>query len=145
MSQEQLSGGKKKSISPSIKPLNISETLSQSKKTLDKVHVVHGANSQYFDLVGRSVGSVRKSLRDAMSIPSDAEAIVGGKKVNDDFILDAGQNLEFHKEAGVKGSRIMDRLRMSIISRDSSFKFMGFVFVFLVVVFIIFGLWSVFY
>ena len=85
MSQEQLPGGKKKSISPSVKPLNISETLSNSKKALNKVRVVHGANEQYFDVVGRSVGSVRKSLRDAMSIPSDAEAIVGGKKVSDDL------------------------------------------------------------
>ena len=138
MSQEQLPGGKKKSISPSVKPLNISETLSNSKKALNKVRVVHGANEQYFDVVGRSVGSVRKSLRDAMSIPSDAEAIVCGKKLSDDFILDSGQNLEFHKEAGVKGSRIMDHLRMSILRRESSFRFMGFLFLVAVLIIFIF-------
>ena len=68
------------------------------------MRVVHGANEQYFDnLEGKTVGSVRKSLRDVFNIPGDASALIGGKEVGDDFILEGGQNLEFTKEAGIKG------------------------------------------
>lgn len=91
---------------------DISESLARAQKTLGKVRVVHGPNEKYFDnLSGKTVGSVRKSLRDAFNIPGDATALVGGKEVGDDFVLASGQNLEFVKEAGVKGKR----LRLPII------------------------------
>ncbi len=83
---------------------NIDASLSRATSAMKKVRVVHGANEQYFDnLEGKTVGMVRKSLRDIFNIPGDAEALIGGKKVGDDFILEGGQNLEFVKEAGVKG------------------------------------------
>jgi hypothetical protein len=83
---------------------DIDATLSRATNMMKKVRVVHGANEQYFDnLEGKTVGSVRKSLREVFNIPGDAEALIGGKNVGDDFILEGGQNLEFVKEAGVKG------------------------------------------
>lgn len=83
---------------------DIDATLSRATKAVSKVRVVHGANEQYFDnLEGKTVGMVRKSLREVFNIPGDAEALIGGKNVGDDFVLEGGQNLEFVKEAGVKG------------------------------------------
>lgn len=83
---------------------NIEASLSRATSTMNKVRVVHGANEQYFDnLAGKTVGSVRKSLREAFNIPGDASALVSGKTVGDDHILESGTNLEFVKEAGVKG------------------------------------------
>lgn len=84
---------------------NIDSSLSLATRAMNKVRVVHGANEQYFDnLGGKTVGSIRKSLREAFNIPSDAEALIAGKSVGDDFVLEGGQNLEFVKEAGVKGN-----------------------------------------
>lgn len=79
-------------------------TLARSTNTMRKVRVVHGANEQYFDnLEGKTVGSIRKSLREVFNIPGDADALVDGKTVQDDFVLAGGHNLEFFKEAGIKG------------------------------------------
>jgi hypothetical protein len=83
---------------------DVSGVLARTDRALDKVRVIHGANERYFDhLSGKSVGTVRKSLRDAFNIPGDASALIDGKEVGDDFILQSGQNLEFCKFSGVKG------------------------------------------
>jgi hypothetical protein len=83
---------------------DIDATLARAAAVTQKVRVVHGANEQYFDnLEGKTVGSVKKSLREVFNIPGDAQALVANKEVGDDFILDGGMSLEFVKEAGVKG------------------------------------------
>ena len=83
---------------------DIEQTLSRAANVASKIRVVHGANEQYFDnLEGKTVGQVKKSLREVFNIPSDAEALIGNKSVGDDFVLEGGMNLEFFKEAGVKG------------------------------------------
>lgn len=83
---------------------DVSSVLARTSQALDKVRVIHGANERYFDhLTGKTVGSVRKSLRDAFNIPGDASALINGKEVGDDFILASGNSLEFVKMAGEKG------------------------------------------
>lgn len=106
MGQERMdsSDNNRRSADDSYRSPDIDETLARSNRSLNKVRVVHGANEQYFDsLEGKTVGQVRKSLRDAFNIPGDADALIQGKEVGDDFILEGGMNLEFVKEAGVKG------------------------------------------
>lgn len=110
MSQERIqSGGDRAVISGGLglsTSSNLSDVLSRSTKAVEKVRVVHGANEQYFDnLSGKKVEGVRRQLRDVFNIPSDADAIVDGKVVTEDFVLAAGQNLEFSKAAGTKGAR----------------------------------------
>lgn len=107
MSQDRMDAvaGPKTISGSDYQPPDIESTLSRAKSTLSKVRVVNGANEQYFDnLEGKTVGSVRKSLREVFNIAGDASALVGGKDVGDDFILEGGMNLEFIKEAGVKGT-----------------------------------------
>lgn len=82
---------------------NIDATLSRATNATKKIRVVHGANQDYFDIEGKTVGAVRKSLREVFNIPGDAEALIAGKAVGDDFVLEGGQSLEFVKESGVKG------------------------------------------
>lgn len=82
---------------------NIDDTLARAASATEKVRVVHGANEGYYDLAGKTVGSVRKSLRDVFNIPGDADAMIANKQVGDDFILEEGMAVEFVKEAGVKG------------------------------------------
>lgn len=107
MSQDRMTNQENattKGISSSYTAPDIESTLSRASKAMSKVRVVHGANEQYFDnLEGKTVGMVRKSLREVFNIPGDADALVSGKNVADDFILEGGMNLEFVKEAGVKG------------------------------------------
>lgn len=105
MSQERLhntDGPKNNNINAYQAP-NIDATLSRATNATKKVRVVHGANQDYFDLEGKTVGMVRKNLREVFNIPGDAEALVSGKAVGDDFILEGNSSLEFVKEAGVKG------------------------------------------
>jgi len=83
---------------------DIGDALDAAETAVSKVRVVHGANEEYFpNLSGKTVGSVRKSLREAFNIPGDADALIGNKNVGDDFVLEGGQTLEFSKDAGVKG------------------------------------------
>tara|TARA_R110002111_G_scaffold100975_1_gene156370 strand:+ start:15121 stop:15780 length:660 start_codon:yes stop_codon:yes gene_type:complete len=67
------------------------------------VRIVHGINEDHFDLKGKSVGSVAKSLQQVFNIPHNAIALVGGQKVTFDYILSAGESVEFIKENGRKG------------------------------------------
>ena len=102
MSQERMQSGG--DSNRSFDAPDIGESLQAAKSVTQKVRVVHGVNEQYFDnLEGKTVGSVKKSLREVFNIPGDAEALIEGKAVQDDFILEGGMNLEFVKEAGVKG------------------------------------------
>lgn len=102
MSQERMQSGG--NSSRNFDAPDIGESLQAAKSITQKVRVVHGVNEQYFDnLDGKTVGSVKKSLREVFNIPGDAEALIEGKAVQDDFILEGGMNLEFVKEAGVKG------------------------------------------
>jgi hypothetical protein len=106
MSQERMNAGdsQRKVSGTDYQAPDIDHTLNRARNTLNKIRVVNGANEQYFDNIqGKTVGSVRKSLREVFNIPGDASASVGGKEVGDDFILEGGQSLEFFKESGVKG------------------------------------------
>lgn len=86
---------------------SIKEVLSEAQKAVSKVRVVHGANEEYFDnLAGKTVGKVRKALREVFNIPGDAKAIVQNQPVEDDFVLQAGESIEFCKTAGQKGNLV---------------------------------------
>ena len=105
MSQDRMTNEPSKSVSlNSYKAPDIDATLSRATDAMRKIRVVHGANERYFEnLEGKTVGSVRKSLREVFNIPGDADALISGKAVGDDFILEGSMSLEFVKESGVKG------------------------------------------
>jgi hypothetical protein len=110
MSQERMeSSGERKA--PAAQATNsapdIGAALARAQSALNKVRVVHGANEQYLELSGKTVGMVRKSLRDVFNIPGDANAYIDSNNVGDDVVVEPGQTLEFSKEAGVKGDETL--------------------------------------
>jgi len=108
MSQDRIKEDleKNRSVEEKYNSQNISEKRQflDISKNQEKVRVIHGANQDYFDIQGKTVGSVKKSLKEVFNIPSEAQAIVSGQNVDNDFVLKAGDSLEFIKEAGVKGN-----------------------------------------
>lgn len=68
------------------------------------VKVMCGINSYPTDKVaGLRVSQVRDKFRDVLNIPKDARALIGGKPVSADAIVEDGCELEFVKETGEKG------------------------------------------
>lgn len=103
--QTQIESGRQKTVFSGlgVSTGSTQQTVQQASTVANKVRVVHGANSGYYALSGKTIGDVRKGLKDAFSLPGDAIAEVDGKTVGDDFILAEGQNLEFSKLSGRKG------------------------------------------
>ena len=73
-------------------------------ESLGTVTVQYGASQEDLNVGGSSVGTVRSSLVDAFNIPKDAVPFVNGEQVDENYVLQANQVLEFVKQAGVKGS-----------------------------------------
>jgi len=68
------------------------------------VKVVCGANSQEFgNIAGKTIGEVRKTLRDILNIPDEARAVVDEQDAPEGYPLEVGDVLEFIKPAGQKG------------------------------------------
>jgi len=69
-----------------------------------KVKVIHGANDDSFEVVGKKVKDVRAALVDSFNIPADATALVNGNQVDGEYVLQNSETLEFLKASGVKGA-----------------------------------------
>ncbi len=54
-------------------------------------------------LPGTTVREIWKNLEQVFNIPRDAVVTVNGTRVDDTFVVHAGDELEFTKAAGVKG------------------------------------------
>lgn len=72
-------------------------------KPVEKVCVVHGANQNYFNVAGLTVSQIKQKLRDVINVSADAEAYISSKLVNNEYVVQEGQHLEFLKDTGVKG------------------------------------------
>jgi uncharacterized protein YggU (UPF0235/DUF167 family) len=76
-------------------------------KTVKTVKVVSGINVIEVPVAGKTVAEIREALAQPLSISPEAEAVVDGKKVDEDdekdVTIEEGQQLEFVKSAGVKG------------------------------------------
>jgi hypothetical protein len=106
MSLERMSDQGDRAVTSILESIpDVSSILAKTSRALDKNRVIHGANERYFDcLSGKTVGYVRKSLRDTFNIPGDASALIDGKEVGDDFVIQTSQTLEFKKFSGTKGA-----------------------------------------
>jgi hypothetical protein len=68
------------------------------------VKVMCGVNSVPTDkVIGMRVSTVREKFRDVLNIPKDARAMVNGKQVSGDHMVEDNTELEFVKETGEKG------------------------------------------
>ena len=69
-----------------------------------RVRVIAGADVQDMDLAGRRVADARAVALALFGVHPAATALVGGRRVAEDHVLDAGEVLEFVKYAGRKGA-----------------------------------------
>jgi hypothetical protein len=67
------------------------------------VKVVYGVNELSLDLGGKSIRGIWKMLEQVLNLPRETTVSVNGQKVVDDYIVRAGDEIEFLKPAGIKG------------------------------------------
>ena len=83
---------------PSVDVLGVLSGLQQNS-----CKVVHGAAEGVHPVALNTVSAVRGTFSVAYNIPAEAQAFVDGVLVNEDYILQPNETLEFVKAAGVKG------------------------------------------
>ena len=54
-------------------------------------------------IAGKKVGEVRKQLSTPWNMSAELGAVVSGKKVDEEYVLNGGDRLEFVKNSGEKG------------------------------------------
>lgn len=67
------------------------------------VEVIVGPIKKELNIVGMTVGSARRALREPLTIPDEANPVVNGRIVGPATRLERGDRLEFVLAAGVKG------------------------------------------
>ena len=67
--------------------------------------VVYGVNDIELDLAGRRITMVYTVLEQVLNIPRDASVTVNGGRVDDEYVVRPGDEIEFLKNAGVKGQQ----------------------------------------
>ena len=73
------------------------------QRTTTTIQVSCGATSGAFPVVGRTVREVGDFLREILNVDQLSTGLVNSKEVGADYVLKAGDNLEFLKPAGKKG------------------------------------------
>ena len=69
----------------------------------DTTKVIYGVNELDLELAGKPVSEIWKVLEQVFNIPRDAVVTVNGTRFDDTHVVEAGDELEFTKAAGVKG------------------------------------------
>ena len=66
--------------------------------------ITSGVNQLDVDANGKSVAEIRKMLSQALNISPESQPILNGEHaVNEDYILQAADQIEFVKSSGEKG------------------------------------------
>ena len=76
----------------------------QTIQHTDTTKVIYGVNELDLELAGKPVSEIWKVLEQVFNIPRDAVVTVNGTRVDDTWVVEAGDELEFTKAAGVKGN-----------------------------------------
>jgi hypothetical protein len=76
---------------------------SGSGETSGVANVRFGVYSQATPVAGKSIKEIRDQFSKLWGIPSDATAYKGKDKLDENYVVQANDNLEFHRRAGEKG------------------------------------------
>jgi hypothetical protein len=74
------------------------EILCEAGSRSETVSNPHGSNEDSVSLIGKTVSWVRKYLGEVFDLPAEAMALVDGRRVSEDCVLEQGQILEFTDE-----------------------------------------------
>jgi hypothetical protein len=94
---------------PSAPETRFDETLNKLE-TNCYVQVMSGSASKRFPVARQKVGDVRQLLKGVLNIADKAAALVNGKEVGEEAVLQANDRLEFVKRAGSKGTWVSRKL-----------------------------------
>lgn len=75
----------------------------QTQGATGVANVRFGVYSQPTPVAGKSVKEVRDQFSKLWGIPSDAIAYKGKDKLDENYVIQPNDNLEFHRRAGEKG------------------------------------------
>jgi hypothetical protein len=82
------------------------ELNSQSNNTTSSsgvANVRYGVYNQPAPVSGKTIGQVREQFSKLWGISSDAMAYKGKDKLDENYVIQANDNIEFHRRAGEKG------------------------------------------
>lgn len=82
------------------------ELNSQSNNTSSAsgvANVRYGVYNQPAPVSGKTIGQVREQFSKLWGISSDAIAYKGKDKLDENYVIQANDNIEFHRRAGEKG------------------------------------------
>jgi len=68
------------------------------------IQVSCGISSASFQVAGQDIITTRQLLTPVLNIEPEAVALVNGKEVKNDYVLNTSDRLEFVKKAGEKGA-----------------------------------------
>lgn len=66
-------------------------------------NVRFGVYSQATPVAGKSIKEIRDQFSKLWGIPTDATAYKGKDKLDENYVVQPNDNLEFHRRAGEKG------------------------------------------
>lgn len=75
----------------------------QSQTSSAVANVRFGVYSQPTPVAGKTVKEVRDQFSKLWGIPTDAIAYKGKDKLDENYVIQPNDNLEFHRRAGEKG------------------------------------------
>lgn len=83
---------------------NINESNSAENKSASGVaNVRFGVYNQPAPIAGKSIKDTREQFGRLWGIPTDAVAYKGKDKLDENYVVQPGDNVEFHRRAGEKG------------------------------------------
>jgi hypothetical protein len=68
-----------------------------------KATVQYGIHRQQSNFVGKTVRQVREERGKLWGVPNDANAFLGSQKLDEDYVIQENDAIEFHRKAGEKG------------------------------------------
>lgn len=74
-----------------------------SQPAAGMANVRFGVYNQPSNIGGKSVKDAREQFSKLWGIPSDAVAYKGKDKLDENYVIQPGDNVEFHRRAGEKG------------------------------------------
>lgn len=85
----------------------VAKTTQPSSKKGEKTEmwcrISSGATSQQFDVAGYTIADVMDYMKEVLNVTKTSSPIVNGDEVKYDYVIQAGDNIEFVKPAGSKG------------------------------------------
>ena len=75
------------------------------KSPEELVLVTHGVNQCSFPLAGHTVKEIKKNFREVLNVSKDATTLIGNSntRVDDSYIVNSGDMVEFLQPKGIKG------------------------------------------